>query len=114
MSGISHSTQLSGLIDVQTVTANGNSLTLTTNNGTELVVGNQSFALQTAANPTTSFQDVYAQGTDITSKIQGGTLAGDIQLRDQEIPAIQNNLDTLAYNLENSVNTQNAAGFDLN
>lgn len=107
-------TQLSGLIDVQTVTANGNSLTLTTNNGTELVVGNQSFNLQTGVNPTTSLQDVYAQGTDITSQIQGGTLAGDIQLRDQEIPQIQNNLDTLAYNLESSVNTQNAAGYDLN
>jgi flagellar hook-associated protein 1 len=99
---------------VQTVTANGSSLTLTTDNGTELVVGNQSFALQTAPNPATSFQDVYAQGTDITSKIQGGTLAGDIQLRDREIPSIQSGLDALAYNLENAVNTQNAAGFNLN
>lgn len=107
-------TQLSGLIDVQTVTANGNTVTLTTDNGTELVVGNQSFNLQTEVNPTTSFQGVYAQGTDITSNIQGGTLAGDIQLRDQEIPSLQNSLDTLAYNIENSVNSQSAAGFDLN
>jgi flagellar hook-associated protein 1 FlgK len=106
--------QLSGLIDVQTVPADGNTVTLTTNAGTELVVGNQSFNLQTAANPTTSFQDVYAQGTDITSTIQSGSLAGDISLRDQEIPTIQSNLDTLAYNIENSVNTQNAAGYDLN
>jgi flagellar hook-associated protein 1 FlgK len=105
--------QLSGLIDVQTIPANGNTVTLTTNTGTELVVGNQSFNLQTAANPTTSFQDVYAQGTDITSTIQSGSLAGDIQLRDSEIPSIQSNLDTLAYNLENAVNTQNAAGYDL-
>ncbi|HEY6466020.1 MAG TPA: flagellar hook-associated protein FlgK [Candidatus Acidoferrales bacterium] len=107
-------TQLSGLIDLQTIAANGNTLTLTTNNGTQLVVGNQSFNLQTGVNPTTSFQDVYAQGTDITSSIQGGTLAGDIQLRDQEIPSLQNSLDTLAYNIENSVNSQNAAGYDLN
>ena len=107
-------TQLSGLVDVQTVQANGNSITLTTNGGTELVVGNQSFNLQTAANGTTGFQDVFAQGSDITSSIQSGTLAADIQLRDQEIPSIQSKLDTLAYNLENSVNTQNAAGFDLN
>ena len=107
-------TQLSGLIDVQTITANGNALTLTTNAGTELVVGNQSFALQTQANPATSRQDVFAQGIDITSQIQSGSLGGNIQLRDQEIPAIQNNLDTLAFNLENAVNTQNRAGFDLN
>lgn len=107
-------TQLSGLIDVQTISANGNTVTLTTNNGAELVVGNQSFDLQTGINASTSFHDVYAQGTDITSSIQGGTLAGDIQLRDQEIPSLQNNLDTLAYNIESAVNTQNAAGFDLN
>jgi len=107
-------TQLSGLIDVQTIAANGNTVTLTAGNGTELVVGNQSFNLQAGVNPATSFQDVYARGTDITPSIQGGTLAGDIQLRDQEIPSLQNSLDTLAYNVENAVNSQNAAGFDLN
>jgi flagellar hook-associated protein 1 FlgK len=106
--------QLSGLVDVQAIAANGNSLTLTTSSGDELVVGNQSFNLQTGTNPTNSFNDVFAQGNDITSTIKSGTLAGDIQLRDQEIPAIQNQLDMLAYNLENSVNMQNAAGFDLN
>lgn len=107
-------TQLSGLVDVQTISANGNTVTLTTNNGAELVVGNESFDLQTGVNASTSFHDVYAQGTDITSAIQGGTLAGDIQLRDQEIPSLQNSLNTLAYGVENAVNTQNAAGFDLN
>lgn len=107
-------TQLSGLIDVQTIPANNNTVTLTTNNGAELVVGNQSFNLQTGANPVTSFQDVFSQGTDITSSIQGGTLAGDIQLRDGEIPSLQNKLDTLANSIETAVNTQNAAGFDLN
>lgn len=107
-------TQLSGLIDVQTVTANGNALTLTTNGGTLLVVGNQNFDLQSAADPTTNFQHVFAQGKDITATIQGGALAGDIQLRDQEIPSIATSLDTLAFNVANSVNTQNAAGFDLN
>ncbi len=107
-------TQLSGLIDVQTISANGNTVTLTTNNGAELVVGNQSFNLQTGVNPDTGFHDVYAQGSDVTLSIQGGTLAGDIELRDREIPALQNSLDTLAYNLEDAVNAQNAAGFDLN
>jgi flagellar hook-associated protein 1 FlgK len=106
--------QLSGLIDVQTITANGNTVTLTTNGGTELVVGNQSFNLQTSINPTNSFNDIFAQGNDITTSIQSGTLAANVQLRDQEIPSIQNQLDTLAYNLQTAVNTQNTAGFDLN
>jgi len=41
-------------------------------------------------------------------------LAGQIQIRDQEIPALQNSLDTLAFNVANAVNTQNQAGTDLN
>lgn len=106
--------QLSGLIDVQVVSANGNTVTLTTNSGTELVVGNQNFNLQTGVNPTTGVNDVFSQGQDISPTIQSGTLAADIQLRDQEIPSIQSKLDTLAFNVESAVNTQNAAGFDLN
>jgi hypothetical protein len=51
---------------------------------------------------------------DITSSITGGNLAGDIQLRDKEIPSLQSSLDTLASGIAHSVNTQNAAGFDLN
>jgi flagellar hook-associated protein 1 len=105
--------QLSSLVDVQQVTADGNSLTLQTNGGTLLVVGNQSFGLSTSTNAN-GFQDVFSQGKDITSTIQSGQLAGDIQLRDQEIPSILSNLDTLANGIITSVNTQNAAGVDLN
>ena len=106
--------QLSQLVDVQAITADGSNLTLTTSGGAELVVGNQSFNLQTQTNPATGLEDVYSQGADITSSIQSGDLAGDLQLRDQEIPSILSNLDTLANGIATAVNTQNAAGFDLN
>jgi flagellar hook-associated protein 1 FlgK len=101
-------------VDVQSIPADGTSLTLTTTNGTALVVGNQSFNLTTQTNATTGFQDVFSQAKDITSSISGGNLAGDIQLRDHEIPSLQSSLDTLASGIANAVNTQNAAGFDLN
>lgn len=107
-------TQLSQLVDVRTITANGGTLTLTTNGGTALVVGNQSFDLATQTNPATGFQDVFAQGSDITSSIQSGSLGGDIQLRDQRLPAILTSVNTLAFDVANAVNTQSAAGFDLN
>ena len=107
-------TQLSNLVDISEIDAGKGSLTITTTNGAPLVVGGQSFQLTTATNPTTSFQDVFSQGSDITSKITSGQLAGQIQIRDQEIPSIQSSLDTLASSLANAVNTQNAAGFDLN
>src|SRR5208337_2589218 len=75
--------QLSNFIGVSEVDAGDGGLTLTTTNGSALVVAGQSFALSTQANPTTGFQDVYANGADITSQISGGELAGQIQIRDQ-------------------------------
>ena len=106
--------QVSQLVEVQTIPANNNSITVTTANGAQLVVGNQSFNLQTQTNAATGFQDVFSQGSDITSAIQSGTLGADIQLRDQQFPSILNNLDTLANGIATAVNTQDAAGFDLN
>jgi flagellar hook-associated protein 1 FlgK len=106
--------QLSGLVDVSQTDAGNGNITLTTSNGAALVVGGQSFALTTQINPTTTFHDVYSQGTDITSSITSGSLGGEIQVRDQEIPTILNKLNTLAYGLATAVNTQSAAGFDAN
>jgi flagellar hook-associated protein 1 FlgK len=104
--------QLSGLVDVSVINS-GNSLTLTTGNGAPLVVDDQSYQLQTQPTPS-GLQDVYAQGVDITGQITSGSLGGTLQARDQQIPAIQNQLDTLAAGLANSVNTVQAGGFDLN
>ncbi|MGB2592273.1 MAG: flagellar hook-associated protein FlgK [Candidatus Acidiferrum sp.] len=106
--------QLSNLVDVSSIDAGNGSLTLTTSSGAPLVVGGQSFQLSTQTNPTTGVQDVYSQGNDITSKITGGELAGQIQIRDQEIPSITSSLDSLASGLVTAVNTQNQQGFDLN
>ena len=104
--------QLSSLVDVSVIPSN-NSLTLTTGNGTPLVAGQQSFQLTTAVTPS-GMHDVYSQGTDITNSIVSGQLGGTLQARDQQIPAIQNQLDTLAAGLANAVNTVQAGGFDLN
>jgi flagellar hook-associated protein 1 len=106
--------QLSNYVDVSTVDAGGGSVTLTTSVGTPLVVGGQSFALTTQPNAVTGFQDIYSGSKNITSQITAGQLAGQLQIRDQELPSIRNSLDTLAYNLSNAVNTQQQAGYDLN
>jgi flagellar hook-associated protein 1 len=106
--------QLSNLVDISEIDAGNGSLTITTSNGAPLIVGGQVFALTSQASPTTGLQEVFSQGTDITANIASGQLAGQLQIRDQEIPAIQNSLDTLASSLANSANTQNAAGTDLN
>ncbi|MGA9544555.1 MAG: flagellar hook-associated protein FlgK, partial [Candidatus Sulfotelmatobacter sp.] len=103
--------QLSSLVDVSVIPTN-NTLTLTTANGAPLVTGQQSFQLQTQTNAA-GLHDVYSQGTDITSQITSGQLGGTLQARDQEIPAILTQLNTLAAGLANAVNTVQAGGFDL-
>ena len=104
--------QLSSLVDVSVIPSD-NTITLTTANGTSLVTGQQSFQLQTQAN-SLGLHDIYGQGADITSKIVSGQLGGTLQARDQQIPGIQAQLDTLAAGLADSVNTVQAGGFDLN
>jgi flagellar hook-associated protein 1 len=106
--------QLSGLVDISETSAGNGSLTIATTSGASLVDASQSFALTTQINPKTTYQDVYSNGTDITSNITGGALGGQIQVRDKAIPGVLNQLDTLAYNVETSFNTQSKAGFDLN
>src|SRR5271155_4396269 len=100
--------QLSSLVDVSEIPSD-NSITLTTGNGAPLVVGQQSFQLQTQTNAA-GLHDVYSQGNDITSQISSGQLGGTLAARDQEIPAIQTQLDTLAAGLANAVNTVQAGG----
>ena len=55
-----------------------------------------------------------SQGQDITSTIVSGQLGGVLQARDQQIPAIQTQLDTLAAGLANAVNGVQTSGYDLN
>ncbi len=106
--------QLSGLIDVSQIPTGNGGVTLATSNGTALVIGNQSVPLTTETDPATGFQDVYSQGSNITSTITGGALAGALQARDQTIPSILSSLDSLASSLGNSFNSINEAGTDLN
>jgi flagellar hook-associated protein 1 FlgK len=103
--------QLSSLVDVSVIPSD-NTLTLTTANGTALVTGQQSYALSTQSDPS-GVLHIYSQNADITGSIVSGQLGGLLQARDQEIPALQTQLDTLAAGLANSVNAVQVAGFDL-
>jgi flagellar hook-associated protein 1 FlgK len=103
--------QLSTLVNIS-VTQTEHGLTLTTADGVPLVVSSQSFALQAGTNGST-VQDVFsAQGQDITSQIQGGQLAGTLQIRDQVIPQLLASLNDLASQFATSFNAKHRAGFD--
>ncbi|HUA16188.1 MAG TPA: flagellar hook-associated protein FlgK [Verrucomicrobiae bacterium] len=103
--------QLSSLIDVSVIPTD-NTLTLTTASGTALVAGVQSFQLSTQPNAS-GVQQIMAQGSNITSTIVSGQLGGLIAARDQQIPAVQSQLDTLAAGLANAVNGVQTSGYDL-
>ncbi|MFZ0954993.1 MAG: flagellar hook-associated protein FlgK [Candidatus Sulfotelmatobacter sp.] len=104
--------QLSGLVNVSVIPTD-NTLTLTTANGSVLVAGQQSYQLETQ-NSVSGVQHIYAQNVDITNSITSGQLGGLLNARDEQIPALQTQLDTLASSLANAVNGVQAAGFDLN
>ena len=103
--------QLSGLVDVSVIPTD-QGITLATSNGTTLVSGSQSFALSTQLG-SDGVQHVLSGSQDITGSLTGGSLAGLIQIRDQELPSLGSSLDQLAAGLANALNTANKAGFDL-
>jgi flagellar hook-associated protein 1 FlgK len=103
--------QLSALIDVHVIPTD-QGITLATSNGTTLVSGSQSFALSTQQSG--GVQHIFSGGQDITSSLTGGSLAGLVRIRDQEIPSISSSLNQLAAGLANGLNAANAEGFDLN
>jgi flagellar hook-associated protein 1 len=102
---------LSALTNVS-VTQTENGETLTTGNGTALVVGSQSFSLQTTTAASGMQQVLDTNGMNITSSITGGDLGGTVQMRDQTIPTLLNQLDTLANQFGTAFNAIQASGTD--
>jgi len=104
---------LSKLTNV-TVSQGSDGVTLSTGNGTALVVGSQSLALQSQAGSNGMTQVLDQSGNNITSKLTGGDLGGSIQTRDTDIPGLLTQLDTLANQFGNAINAAQAKGYDQN
>lgn len=103
--------KLSALTDVS-VTQTESGLTLTTGNGTALVVGGQNFALQTATDAGMTIV-LDSTGKDITKTIQNGDLGGAIDVRDSTLPDIVGQLNTLASDFADNFNAAQKKGFAL-
>ena len=105
--------QLSQLTGISVTQGSGGE-TITTGNGSPLVMGSQSFSLQTTTGSDGFQQVLDANGTNITSSIQGGQLGGAIQVRDQTVPGLLTQLNTLATQFATSFNAAQAGGVDSN
>ena len=103
--------QLSTLVGIS-VTQSSDGEVITTANGSPLVMGSQSYSLQTTTGSDGLQQVLDTNGTDITASIQGGQLGGAIQMRDVTIPAYFVSLNTLAVQLATSFNRAQAQGYD--
>ena len=105
--------QLAGLTGID-VTQSSNGDTITTGSGTPLVIGDQSFTLQTTTGANGFQQVLDSNGSNITSSIQGGQLGGAIQMRDQVIPGMLSQLNSLASQFSSSFNAAQTEGVDSN
>jgi flagellar hook-associated protein 1 FlgK len=103
--------QLSTLTGIS-VTQSSDGQVITTGNGTPLVMGGQSYSLQTTTGLSGFQQVLDSNGNDITSTIQGGQLGGAIQTRDVTIPGYLQSLNTLASQFATAMNAAQAQGFD--
>ncbi|MGA7156974.1 MAG: flagellar hook-associated protein FlgK [Acidobacteriaceae bacterium] len=105
--------QLAGVTGIS-VTQTSDGETITTGNGTPLVMGDHSYSLQTATGSDGFQQVLDSNGNNITSTIQGGQLGGAIQMRDQVIPGMLSQLNSLATQLSSSINAAQTQGVDSN
>ena len=79
--------------------------------GSLLLIGDQSYPLSLDASAgQTLVRD--AQGVDITSRIDGGRLSGQLQSHNQTIPTLQAGLNGLARNFADQVNSVLSSGVD--
>lgn len=103
--------QLASLTNISVVhTAQGDSIS--TGNGTALVLGSQSYALQTSTGSNGNLQVLDSNGTDITSNLSSGNLGGSLEVRDKQIPSLLNSLDTLANDFATAFNSAQTQGYD--
>jgi len=112
--------ELSGLVDTKSVETSDGVFQVYIASGLQLVTGSSQATLSTQPDVSNNnhLKILFAVGsgasTDVTSHIQGGALKGLLTVRDQNIPAYQNNLNELAYELTTQVNAIHSSGYDLN
>ena len=103
--------QLSQYVGLSQTTTEGNGITLTTTGGAVLVSGGQASELSAAnVGGTTEVRD--ASGADVSGSITGGSVGGQLQAQNKDLPAVTRALDAVAFRIANAVNAQNEAGLD--
>jgi flagellar hook-associated protein 1 FlgK len=105
--------ELSQWVDFKALQQPDGSVTVYVGGQTPLVIGDKTYAIQgDFSSPQTKLLN--AQGTDITGQLTGGKLSGLLQVKNTNIPAYLQTLNTLAKSVADQVNTTLANGLDQN
>lgn len=104
--------RLSEQIDNNVIIAD-DGLAVTTKDGTALVLGGGAVPLSVGKRSNGATR-IFSGTEDITDSIRNGKLAGFLRVREQVIPGILSDLDTLAGNIASAVNNIQHQGIDLN
>ena len=109
--------EMSELIDISSFEDANGGVTVSVGSGQALVEGTHAYDLSTQLNAS-GFKDVVWLNDDgnavtITDRISGGKLDGWLTARDVDIQNYLDQLDTLAQNLMQEVNSLHAAGYGL-
>ena len=107
----SSTAQLAKLVGFSSTSTESTS-TLTTGDGSPLVIGNSGYSLHVSQSTDGTNHIFNAQGDDITSKITGGLLGGALVIRDTDVPPLTAELNTLASEFASAVNAAQVQGYD--
>ena len=110
--------KLSQLIDVQLINESDGQISLTTKNGTALVLRDRVFALSTSLNgDNESLKDINIDNggglTNITSSIKGGELRGYLDMRDAQVESILDKMNIMSGAIIQEFNRVHRDGFGL-
>ncbi|WP_133491418.1 flagellar hook-associated protein FlgK [Alcanivorax sp. 24] len=113
--------ELSERVDVKLSVQESGTYNLSIGNGQPLVAGTRSFDLEAVESKTdpsrlvVGYHDSAGNLVELKSKnIQGGTLGGLLNFREETLDKTQNELGRLAVSLAGAFNEQHRAGVDLN
>jgi flagellar hook-associated protein 1 len=107
---------MSKLMGAQVYQAGGNQIGIQLPGGVPLVQGNHAVEFQAYHEEGSLRFQVKMESVTITAQNKnfGGEIKGFLDIRDNFIPQLEKDLDTLQYNLITQVNAQHEAGYDLN
>ena len=104
---------LSQLVDFSAIQHVDGSVDVSIGNGRALVAGANVYKVAATSAGPQGFATLVTGGFDISGEISGGSIGGQLRVRDTLIPGYVNSLDQLAYGVATSVNTAHQAGYDL-